>query len=86
MVVLASGKSVPGDDGLGEGEDRLEPVKDLPSPCPACTGSGRQRIGATGPSRASAAAARGGEEHPAEPNYFCLYPIIVFQCGSTAAA
>ncbi len=20
------------------------------------------------------------------PNYFCLYPIIVFQCGSTAPA
>ncbi len=33
------------DDGLGDGEDRLELVEDLPLPCPACYGSGRQRTG-----------------------------------------
>jgi len=33
------------DDGLGEGEERLEVVADLPPPCLACRGSGRQRIG-----------------------------------------
>jgi hypothetical protein len=45
VVVPASGRSVPGDDGLGEGEDRLELVADLPLPCPGCGGSGRHRIG-----------------------------------------
>src|SRR5262249_38209488 len=54
VVVPAPRKSVPsaeralppgGNDGLGEGEDRLELVSDLPLPCPACGGSGRQRIG-----------------------------------------
>jgi len=39
------GKPVPGDDGLGEGEDRLELVGDPPLPCSACRGSGRQRNG-----------------------------------------
>lgn len=32
------GKSIPRDDGLGEGADRLEPVEDLPSLCLACNG------------------------------------------------
>ena len=32
-------------DGLGNDEDRLELVEDLPLSCPACSGSGRQRIG-----------------------------------------
>jgi len=32
-------------DGLGEGEDRLELVEDLPPPCPTCGGCGRQGIG-----------------------------------------
>jgi len=45
VVVPAPGKSVPGDNGLGQGEDRLELVEDLPPPCLACNGSGRQRIG-----------------------------------------
>jgi hypothetical protein len=45
VVVPAPAKSVSGDDGLGEGEDRLELVEDLPSPCPTCGGCGRQGIG-----------------------------------------
>jgi len=44
-VVPAPRKSVPGDTGLGEGEDRLELAEDPPSLCLACSGSGRQRIG-----------------------------------------
>ncbi len=44
-VVPAPRKSVPGDTGLGEGEDRLELAEDPPSLCMACSGSGRQRIG-----------------------------------------
>ena len=36
---------VPGDNGLGDGEDRLELVEDMPSVCLACSGAGRQRIG-----------------------------------------
>ena len=44
-VVSAPRKSVPGDTGLGEGEDRLELAEDPPSLCLACSGSGRQRIG-----------------------------------------
>ena len=45
VVVPAPAKSVSGDDGLGEGEDRLELVEDLPPPCPTCDGCGRQGIG-----------------------------------------
>ena len=88
VVVLASGKSVSGDDGLGEGQDRLEPVEDLPSPCPACNGSGRQRIGCGDRSEPCERCCGAGREKNIlrNPNYFCLYPIIVFQCGSTATA
>jgi hypothetical protein len=32
-------------DGLGEGEDRLELVEDLPRAVVSCGGSGRQRAG-----------------------------------------
>jgi class 3 adenylate cyclase/TolB-like protein len=76
VVVPASGKSVPGDDGLGEGEDRLEPVKDLPSPCPACNGSGRQRIGCGDRSEPRERCCGAGREKNIlrNPNYFCLYP------------
>jgi hypothetical protein len=45
VVVPAPRKSVPGDNGLGEGEDRLELAEDPPALCLACRGSGRQRIG-----------------------------------------
>jgi len=45
VVVPAPAKSVSRDDGLGEGEERLEVVAVLPPPCLACRGSGRQRIG-----------------------------------------
>jgi hypothetical protein len=45
VVVPVSGHTVSADDGLGEGEDRLELVEDLPFPCPACGGSGQHRIG-----------------------------------------
>jgi hypothetical protein len=45
VVVPAPGQTVPVNDGLGEGEDRLELVEDLPLPCPACGGGGRQRTG-----------------------------------------
>src|SRR5438445_32813 len=46
VVVPAYGQTLPvADDGLGEGEDRLELVEDLPLPCPACGGGGRQRTG-----------------------------------------
>ena len=38
-VVPAPRKSVPGDTGLGEGEDRLELAEDPPSLCLACSGS-----------------------------------------------
>jgi hypothetical protein len=45
IVVPACGQTVPLGDGLGDGEDRLELVEDLPLPCPTCYGGGRQRIG-----------------------------------------
>jgi hypothetical protein len=45
VVVPAPGQTVPAGDGLGDGEDRLELVEDMPLPCSACCGSGRQRIG-----------------------------------------
>jgi len=40
-----SPKICPGDNGFGEGEDRLELAKDTTPQCPARTGFGRQRIG-----------------------------------------
>ena len=45
VVAPAPRKSVPGYNGLGEGEDRLELAEDPPSLCLSCSGSGRQRIG-----------------------------------------
>ena len=45
VVVPAPGKTIHVGDGLGEGEDRLELVEDLPLPCLGCGGSGRQRTG-----------------------------------------
>src|SRR5437016_3066439 len=45
VVMRAPQQSVPEDDGLGAGEDRLELADDPPSLCLACSGSGRQRIG-----------------------------------------
>ena len=47
VVVPAPARSRSGsrDDGLGEGENRLELVEDQPLPCPACRGGGRQRTG-----------------------------------------
>jgi uncharacterized protein YbaR (Trm112 family) len=45
VVAPACGQTFPVDDGLGEGEDRLELVEDQPLPCPACRGGGRQRTG-----------------------------------------
>jgi hypothetical protein len=45
VVVPARGQTFSLNDGLGVGEDRLELVEDLPLPCPACCGSGRQRTG-----------------------------------------
>src|SRR5207245_6730170 len=47
VLVPAPARSRSGsrDDGLGEGEDRLELVEDQPLPCPACRGGGRQRTG-----------------------------------------
>ena len=44
VVVPAPGSSVPGDNGLGEGEDRLELAENPPSVCLACGGC-EQRIG-----------------------------------------
>jgi hypothetical protein len=45
VVAPACGQTFSVDGGLGEGEDRLEVVADLPPPCMACHGSGRVRIG-----------------------------------------
>src|SRR6266852_7477237 len=67
VVVPVPAKSVSGNDGLGEGEDRLELVEDLPPPCPTCNGCGRQGIGFGSQTEPLPGQARRAEQAHADP-------------------